>query len=63
MSIGQRVVVLASNPLKAAPIYSALRGGDSGRGYVNVLIIDSQVADRLLDLATSHQRDARLRLV
>jgi DNA-binding transcriptional regulator LsrR (DeoR family)/DNA-binding XRE family transcriptional regulator len=63
VSIGQRVVVLASNPLKAAPIYSAIRGGDSGHGYINVLIIDSQVAERLLALAKSYQHDAALRLV
>ncbi len=63
VSIGQRVVVLASNPLKAAPIYSAIRGGDSGRGYVNVLIIDSQVAERLLALAVANQRDPALRLI
>jgi len=63
VSIGQQVVVLASNPLKAAPIYSTIRGGDSGRGYVNVLIIDTQVAERLLMLAEAYQRDAALRLV
>lgn len=62
VSIGQRVVVLASNPLKAVPIYSAIRGGDSGRGYVNVLIIDAQVAERLLRLTTTYQRDPELRL-
>ena len=63
VSIGQRVVVLASNPLKAAPIYSAIRGGDSGRGYLNVLIIDSQVAERLLALGKAYQHEATLRLV
>jgi DNA-binding transcriptional regulator LsrR (DeoR family)/DNA-binding XRE family transcriptional regulator len=63
VAIGQRVVVLASSPLKATPIYSAIRGGDSGRGYVNVLIIDLQVAERLLALATSYQHDPALRLV
>jgi DNA-binding transcriptional regulator LsrR (DeoR family)/DNA-binding XRE family transcriptional regulator len=63
VSIGQRVVVMASNPLKAAPIYSAIRGGDTGRGYVNVLIIDSQLAERLLALATSYQRDPTLCLI
>lgn len=62
VSIGQRVVVLASNPLKAAPIYGAIRGGDSSRGYINVLIIDSQVAKRLLKLATAYQQDPALRL-
>ena len=62
VSIGRQVVVLASNPLKAAPIYSAIRGGESGRGYVNVLIITSQVAERLLALAESVQHDAALRL-
>jgi DNA-binding transcriptional regulator LsrR (DeoR family)/DNA-binding XRE family transcriptional regulator len=62
VSIGQRVVVLAANPLKAAPIYSAIRGGDSGRGYINVLIIDSQVAEHLLALAESYQHNAALRL-
>jgi DNA-binding transcriptional regulator LsrR (DeoR family) len=60
VSIGRQVVVLASNPLKAAPIYSAIRGGVSGRGYVNVLIITSQVAERLLELAESVQHDAAL---
>lgn len=63
VSIGQRVVVLASNPLKAAPIYSAIRGGDRGRGYINVLIIDAQVAQRLLAVAESCQHDAALRFV
>jgi DNA-binding transcriptional regulator LsrR (DeoR family) len=63
VSIGQRVVVLASNPLKAAPIYSAIRGGESGRGYLNVLIIDSQVAERLITLAKSYRHDATLGLV
>ena len=63
VSIGQRVVVLAANPLKALPIYSAIRGGDSGRGYINVLIIDSQIAERLLALASSYQHDPTLRLV
>jgi DNA-binding transcriptional regulator LsrR (DeoR family) len=62
VSIGRQVVVLASNPLKAAPIYSAIRGGESGRGYVNVLIITSQVAQRLLALAESVQHDVALRL-
>jgi DNA-binding transcriptional regulator LsrR (DeoR family) len=62
VSIGRQVVVLASNPLKAAPIYSAIRGGESGRGYVNVLIIASQVAERLLALADSVQHDGALRL-
>jgi DNA-binding transcriptional regulator LsrR (DeoR family) len=57
------VVVLASNPLKAVPIYSALRGGDSGRGYVNVLIIDTQVAERLLAVAESAQHEPALRLL
>jgi DNA-binding transcriptional regulator LsrR (DeoR family)/DNA-binding XRE family transcriptional regulator len=63
VSIGQRVVVLASNPSKAAPIYSAIRGGENGRGYVNVLIIDSLVACRLLALAQAYQSDSALRLV
>jgi DNA-binding transcriptional regulator LsrR (DeoR family)/DNA-binding XRE family transcriptional regulator len=63
VSIGQRVVVLASNPLKAAPIYSAIRGGDSSQGYINVLIIDSQTAERLLSLAQSYQRHPTLRLL
>jgi DNA-binding transcriptional regulator LsrR (DeoR family)/DNA-binding XRE family transcriptional regulator len=63
VSIGQRVVVLASNPLKAAPIYSAIRGGDSGHGYLNVLIVDSHVAERLLSLANSYRHDPALRLV
>jgi DNA-binding transcriptional regulator LsrR (DeoR family) len=49
--------------LKAAPIYSAIRGGDRGRGYINVLIIDVQVAERLLTVVESYQRDATLRLV
>jgi len=62
VSIGRQVVVLASNPLKAAPIYSTIRGGESGRGYVNVLIITSQVAERLLALAESVQHNAALRL-
>lgn len=62
VGIGQRVVVLASNPLKAAPIYSAIRGGDSGRGYVNVLIIDSTVAERLIELAVAYRHDPALRL-
>ncbi len=62
MSIGQRVVVLASTPLKAAPIYSAVRGGDSARGYVNVLIIDSLVAQRLLELAQAYENDPELSL-
>jgi DNA-binding transcriptional regulator LsrR (DeoR family) len=48
--------------LKAAPIYSAIRGGDSERGYVNVLIIDSLVARRLLALAKACQHDPALRL-
>jgi DNA-binding transcriptional regulator LsrR (DeoR family)/DNA-binding XRE family transcriptional regulator len=63
VSIGQRVVVVASNPLKAAPIYSAIRGGENSRGYINVLIIDALVARRLLALAEAHQRDPALRLV
>lgn len=63
VSIGQRVVVLASNGLKAAPIYSAIRGGDSGRGYINVLIIDAATAERLLDLADRYQDDPTLSLV
>jgi DNA-binding transcriptional regulator LsrR (DeoR family) len=63
VSIGRQVVVLASNPLKAAPIYAAIRGGDSGRGYANVLILASQVAERLLALADSAQHDAALRLL
>jgi DNA-binding transcriptional regulator LsrR (DeoR family) len=63
VSIGQQVVVLAANPLKAAPIYSAIRGGDSGRGYINVLIIDSQVAERLIEVADSAQHDPTLRLL
>lgn len=63
VSIGQQVVVLASNPLKAVPIYSALRGGDSGRGYVNVLIIDTQVAERLLAVAEAAQHEPALRLL
>ncbi len=63
VSIGQRVVVLASNALKAAPIYSAIRGGESGRGYINVLIIDSLLAERLLALADASQRDPALRLI
>ncbi len=62
VSIGQRVVVLASTPLKAAPIYSAVRGGDSARGYVNVLIIDSLVAQRLLELAQAYENDPELSL-
>ena len=62
VSIGQRVVALASNHLKAAPIYSAIRGGDSGRGYVNVLIIDSLVAEHLLELAINYRNDPALRL-
>ena len=62
VSIGQRVVVLASNRLKAAPIYSAIRGGDSGQGYINVLIIDSQLAERLLELADAYQANPGLRL-
>lgn len=62
VSIGRQVVVLASNPVKAAPIYAAIRGGDSGRGYVNVLIIASQVAERLLAVAEAAQHDAALRL-
>lgn len=62
VSIGQRVVVLASNELKAAPIYSALRGGDSGRGYINVLIVDSPTAKRLLELAEAYQDDPILQL-
>jgi DNA-binding transcriptional regulator LsrR (DeoR family)/DNA-binding XRE family transcriptional regulator len=62
VSIGQRVVVIASNPLKAAPIYSAIRGGHSERGYVNVLIIDSLVARRLLALAEACQHDPALQL-
>ena len=62
VSIGQRVVVLASNPLKAAPIYSAIRGGDSGQGYINVLMIDSLVAERLLELAMSYRNDPALQL-
>jgi len=62
VSIGRQVVVLASNPLKAAPIYSAIRGGEGGRGYVNVLIITSQVAARLLELAEAAQHDATMRL-
>lgn len=63
VSIGQRVVVLASSELKAATIYSAIRGGDSGRGYVNVLIIDSLLAQRLVTLADTSQRDPALRLM
>ncbi len=63
VSIGQRVVVLASNELKAAPIYSALRGGDSGRGYINVLVIDSPTAERLLELAHKYENDPALRLI
>ena len=63
VSIGRQVVVLASNPLKAAPIYSVMRGGESGRGYANVLIIASQVAEGLLALAESAQHDAALRLL
>jgi DNA-binding transcriptional regulator LsrR (DeoR family) len=63
VSIGQRVVVLASDPLKAAPMYSAIRGGDHGKGFINVLIIDSLVAQRLLELAESYQHDPALRLV
>ncbi len=63
VSIGQRVVVLASNELKAAPIYSALRGGDSGRGYINVLVIDSPTAKRLLELAEKYENDPDLRLI
>lgn len=62
VSIGQRVVVLASNPLKAGPIYSAIRGGDSGRGYINVLIIDAQVAERLLEFTELYERDPALSL-
>ena len=57
------MVVLASNPLKAAPIYSVIRGGESGRGYANVLIIASQVAECLLALAESAQQEAALRLL
>ena len=60
VSIGQQVVALASNPLKAVPIYSAIRGGDSGRGYINVLIIDTQVAERLLAVAETVQHDTAL---
>lgn len=60
VSIGQQVVALASNPLKAVPIYSAIRGGDSGRGYINVLIIDTQVAERLLTVAETAQHDTAL---
>jgi DNA-binding transcriptional regulator LsrR (DeoR family)/DNA-binding XRE family transcriptional regulator len=63
VSIGQRVVVLAPNLLKAAPIYSAIRGGDSGRGYVNVLIIDSMLAERLIELTDAYQDDPTLRLI
>ena len=63
VSIGQRVVVLAPNLLKAAPIYSAIRGGDSGRGYVNVLIIDSMLAERLIELTDAYQDDPKLRLI
>ncbi|ETX05387.1 sugar-binding domain-containing protein [Candidatus Entotheonella palauensis] len=63
VSIGQRVVVLASNELKAAPIYSALRGGDTGRGYINVLIVDSPTAERLLKLAEAYDHDPALRLI
>jgi len=62
VNIGRQVVILASNPLKAPPIYSAIRGGESGRGYGNVLIIASQVAERLLELAEAVQHDAALRL-
>jgi DNA-binding transcriptional regulator LsrR (DeoR family) len=62
VSIGQRVVVLASNELKAAPIYSALRGGDTGRGYINVLIVDAPTARRLLKLAEAYDHDPALRL-
>ena len=62
VSIGQRVVVLASNELKAAPIYSALRGGDTGRGYINVLIVDSPTAERLLKLAEAYDDNPALRL-
>lgn len=57
------MVVLASNPVKAAPIYSVIRGSDSARGYANVLIIASQVAERVLTLAESAQHDAALRLL
>ena len=60
--IGQRVVVLASNELKAAPIYSALRGGDTGRGYINVLIIDAPTAACLLQLAEAYDENPALRL-
>ncbi len=63
VSIGQRVVVLASNPLKAKPLYSAIRGGESGRGYVNVLVIDSLMAERLLELADAYHDDPELRLI
>jgi DNA-binding transcriptional regulator LsrR (DeoR family) len=49
--------------LKAAPIYSAIRGGDSGRGYVNVLIIDSMLAERLIELTDAYQDDPTLRLI
>ena len=63
VSIGQRVVVLASNELKAAPIYSALRGGDTGRGYINVLMIDTPTAERLLALAKTYDRDPALKLI
>jgi DNA-binding transcriptional regulator LsrR (DeoR family)/DNA-binding XRE family transcriptional regulator len=63
VSIGQRVVVLASNELKAAPIYSALRGGDSSRSYINALIIDAPVAQRLLELAAAYEHNPALRLV
>ncbi|MBM3223287.1 MAG: hypothetical protein FJZ47_05725 [Candidatus Tectomicrobia bacterium] len=62
VSLGRQVVVLASNALKAAPLYSAIRGGDSGRGYVNVLIITAQVAEHLLTRAASVQHDAALSL-
>ena len=63
VSIGRQVVVLASNRLKSAPIYSVIRGGESGRGYANVLIIASQVAECLLALAESAQQEAALRLL
>ena len=36
--------------------------GESGRGYVNTLIITSQVAERLLALAESVQHETALRL-
>src|SRR3989442_15679867 len=62
VNTGRQVVILASNPLKAPPIYSAIRGGESGRRYCKVLIIASQVAERLLELAEAVQHDAALRL-